>query len=87
MPYSGTGFVPAHRKPSRAVSPWAGANFHRRQSQAFWDDLLTALFTLLGAPALLVILAVMPAKTDGALRRENAVEHEKERGGEYPASR
>ncbi|MDA1325342.1 MAG: MFS transporter [Proteobacteria bacterium] len=48
----------------------------------------SALFKLLAAAALLIFLAVMLLpKGDAALRRKDAFEHEKERGGEEPASR
>jgi len=47
-----------------------------------------ALFKLLAAAAVLIFLAVMTLpKADAALRRKDALEHEKERGGEEPASR
>jgi predicted MFS family arabinose efflux permease len=48
----------------------------------------SALFRLLAAAALLIFLAVMLLpKGDQALRRKDALEHEKERGGENSASR
>ncbi len=50
--------------------------------------LASGLFRLLDAAALLIFLAVMPLpKLVEALRREDALEHEKERGGEDPAGR
>ena len=48
----------------------------------------SALFRLLAAAALLIFLAVLLLpKADESLRREDTLEHEKERGGEDPASR
>ena len=50
--------------------------------------LASGLFRLLAAAALLISPTVMPPpKAVEALRLEDALEHEKERGGEDPAGR